>query len=161
MTERELIRPGDIVFTRNSGIMSRVVRMRTLSQWSCVGIVVGRTEGTIKVISAKWGGVVVDELRNFGKHIQVLRCESATPEQIKRMLDFSIELVGKNYDWCGILDFLFLQRLQSDRRWFCSELIYSAMNYSGIDILDGKKKTGFVSPGDLYESPLLRFVIRL
>ena len=157
-----IIRPGDRVFRREDTLASKIVRLRTLSQWSHCGIVIGRQDNTVKCLSATFKhGVTVDNLREWGRKIQILRMENITGKQLDDMIDFCIRQVGKKYDYCGLFDFLFMQKLQSDSRWFCSELIYSAMLSIDVDIFKGRKCSGIVSPGDLYENPKLNFVCEI
>jgi uncharacterized protein YycO len=156
------LKPGDIVFRRFDNITSKLIRLRTLSQWSHCGIIVGRKDNSVKCLSSDFHrGVGMDNLRDWGKKVQVLRLCNATEEQINAMIDFCIRQVGVPYDYLGILDFLFMQNLQRDNRWFCSELVYSAMCHAGIDILKGRKHRWLVSPGDLYENPELSFVTEI
>lgn len=162
--EKEVFKVGDIVFGRNSGLCSRVVRMRTLSQWSHCGIILGRNHGTIKVISARWQGVTVDTLRDWDKNVQVLRLveEVADPAQIDKMVAFAIRQVGKGYNWAGMINFFTLGGAQGkDHRWFCSELVHSAMQHAGIDLWKYKKPPKFITCGHLYENPNLKFVSSL
>lgn len=161
VNERQIFKPGDIVFSRNDTLLSKLIRIRTLSQWSECGVILGRNDGTIKTISARFkDGVKVGKLRDWGTSIQVLRIESATDENIQCMLDFLVKQVGKPYDCWAIADFWCTQKLQSDTRWFSSQLVYASIVAAGINLFKGKIPK-FVTPGDLYENPLLTFVSSL
>lgn len=158
----KILQPGDIIFSKSNNIFSRLIRTRTMSQWSHCGIVIGRKAGTIKCVSARLrGGVKVDSLKDWASTVQVLRLENVTELQKDKMIDFCLRQVGKKYDVCGILDFLTFQNLQSNSRWFCSELVNSAMLYAGIDLFKSRKESAFISPGDLYENPMLNFVVEI
>lgn len=156
----DVFQPGDIVFRRiYKDFSSKLIRIRTMSQWSHCGVIIGRKNRTVKCISAQFNkGVVVDNLREWGNKIHVLRLKNATTAQKDIMVDYCIRHVGIKYDCVGVIDFLTFQRAQAGKRWFSSELLYASMKYAGIDILQGKKQNRFVSPGDLYESPLLKFI---
>ena len=156
----EIINPGDIIFSRNNGTISRFIRMRTLSQWSHVGIVTGRYDGNIKCISARWDGVVYDNIKDWYGDIQILRVKNIDSHQIHKVIEYTSTQVGKPYGWCGVKDFLTLQKHQSGSRWFSSVLVYCSFLKAGIDLLE-KHKCCFVSPGELYESPKLTFIAKL
>jgi uncharacterized protein YycO len=160
---KEIFQVGDIVFERTDTITSKLIRMRTLSQWSHVGIIIGRVHGAVKVVSARRNGVIVDTLRDWGNKVQVLRLdpEVASEYQLEQMTKFAIQKVGKKYDYCGILDFITMTRYQNDNRWFCSELVHSSMLSASIDIFKKKKPPEFVTPGILYENPYLNYIAQL
>ncbi len=154
-----MLQIGDIVFSRDNSLVSKIIRLRTLSQWSHVGILSGYHRGVHLVISARWKGVVEDILEyDWPKTRQVLRVRGITEAEVRTIVGFCKMQLGKRYDFCGLLDFLTFQKHQSDDRWFCSELVYAALRYAGIDIFRGRKDRAFVSPGDIYENPLLEIV---
>ena len=188
-----MILKGDLIFSRDNSLISKVIRLRTLSQWSHVGLCIGVINdrllnmivekflndkkyirinkkyvrvckgdvGKKAVVSARWEGVVVDVFEDDwvkeGSVVQVLRPKVDNFEQIEKAIDFCINEIGKKYDFCGLVDFLFYEKFQSEKRWFCSELVFEAYKRAGFEILVRKEKE-FVSPGDLYESPMLVLV---
>jgi hypothetical protein len=58
------------------------------------------------------------------------------------------------YDWWGLVRFGLRINRNNEKRMFCSELVHLAMQAGGAPLL---KRVGahFVSPADLYRSPLL------
>jgi uncharacterized protein YycO len=61
--------------------------------------------------------------------------------------------VGKKYDFKGILGFLARSKTQSDRAWFCSELVFAVAAQTGTLLLHCPAYK--VSPTLLSYSPLL------
>jgi len=161
--------------------------MRTLSQWSHVGLCIGVIDeellkylqivlprkifsryvkinesdfGKRAIVSARWKGVIVDVFEDdwLGHGVvQILRPQVDDLWQVEKAVRICINEVGKRYDFCGLVDFIFFRKFQSESRWFCSELAFYAYQKAGFAILARKEKE-FVSPGDLYESPKLVLV---
>ena len=74
--------------------------------------------------------------------------------QIERFLNSQI---GRKYDWLGILGFpLRNWKLESKSRWFCSELVFTAFQKAGVELLKNTHPSE-VSPRLFLKSPLLQF----
>lgn len=157
----EIIKPGDLIFSRDNSLISKIVRIRTLSQWSHCGIVIGRIHGSINCISARMNGITTDKLGEWGNEVQILRIKDATQKQIDDIINFTIVNVGIKYGYCGLLDLMTMRNHKETKRWSCSEFIYKAILSSGIDLFDGKKPPQFVTVGHLYENPRLKFITEL
>lgn len=142
---RELINPGDIIFNRNKGLWSKLLRAFTLSQWSHVGIVIGRHQGKITCVSARFGGVVYDNLIDWGSEVQIKRIRDINECQIQKMISYISTQVGKKPISCGI---------------FCNSMfVHLAFLKAGLDIFKEKKK--IITVGDIYESPKLQFIAEI
>jgi uncharacterized protein YycO len=157
-----MLRAGDIVFCRNAGIISKLIRWRTLGRWSHVGIIAGFVQGKVGhvpiVLSAQGKGITDEPLYEWPKDKAFLRVRDITDTQVDAALDFADLQRGKPYDFCGLVDFLTFRKHQREDRWFCSELVFAALRHAGIDLFGGRKDKAFVSPGDIYENPLLEQV---
>jgi uncharacterized protein YycO len=159
MHDMESFQPGDIVFSKDKSLTSSIIQWRTMSQWSHVGVIVGKKKDSgWKTISARGKGVVYERLLDWTGYIQILRVNDITEQQRENFVNFCIEQVGKQYDIWGFLDFFCMKKIQREDRWFCSELIYRGLLNSGIDIFKNKKTPNFVTPGDLYENPSLKMI---
>ncbi len=153
------IRPGDIVFSRKDSFISKIIRMATLSQWSSVGVVVGRKHGRVKCISAKLcGGVVYNDLMEWGKDVQILRVNGITESQVQKVISFMSSQVGRMFDWKSCLSSIITKK-QKCVKWFNSELVFMALLNSGVHL--ELHKHNLLSPGNLYESPTLKFVTKV
>jgi uncharacterized protein YycO len=159
------IKPGDLFFTTSSNFIAWAIRQRTWGRFSHVQIIVNAEFGLrnaeserpkIDVISADANGVfcraVTDrELQKYA----ILTYPEMTGEERTNVVRFCFSQIGKPYDFLGLASFLFYKQLQSDARWFCSELAYIAYKQAGIR-LQRRVKQDFISPRDLYISPLLK-----
>ena len=80
----------------------------------------------------------------------------ATDAQIYAIVAAAIKEVGCKYDWYG--DFCFVTRMhppRSDKRWFCSELVYAMLQEAGIELFRATAAYE-VSPSMLGRSPLFK-----
>jgi uncharacterized protein YycO len=68
--------------------------------------------------------------------------------------NFILKQRGKPYDYMGIVGFLFNRTWQEDDKWFCSELIAAAIEYSGLPLFN--KRVSRITPRDLYTHHLLK-----
>ena len=173
-----LVKPGDLFFTTNPGFVSWAIRQRTWGRFSHVEIIVSEdrpplnpllakegqpplnpllsTEGRLDVISADSNGVFCRAVREEEwKNYAILTYPEMTGEERANVLRFCFQQIGRRYDFVGLASFLLYKQLQSDARWFCSELAYIAYKQAGIR-LQRRVKQDFISPRDLYISPLLK-----
>lgn len=65
--------------------------------------------------------------------------------------------VGKKYDWLGAFGLPFRVKTENKKRWFCSELVFKAFAFAGVDLLENTKAWE-VGPRLLLRSPLLKEV---
>jgi hypothetical protein len=163
------IKPADLFFTTSDSIFSWIVRQRTWGRFSHVQIITGVKEaeplgpaGTkndhpvVSVISADSNGVYwrdVDEEEWL--HYSILTYPQMTEKERQDVCKFCFSQIGKPYDFMGLASFLLYKEFQNDDRWFCSELAYVAYKQAGIR-LQRRVKKDFISPRDLYISPLLK-----
>jgi len=157
MNEERIIKPADLFFTTSSSFFSWFVRQRTWGKFSHVQIITRITEqAIIEVVSADSNGVYCRDVRDKEfKHFAILTCPEITEEQRKNVVNFCLSQMGKPYDYIGLASFLVYKELQKDDRWFCSEIAYVAYKQAGIR-LQRRVKQDFISPRDLYISPLLK-----
>src|SRR5690606_21875536 len=78
-------------------------------------------------------------------------------DEVLRLRGFLEKQTGKSYDYRMV--FRFITRLQETRKsrgkWFCSELVFAALQQCGIDLLS-RTEPWEVSPGLLARSPYLQ-----
>ncbi|OFW47580.1 MAG: hypothetical protein A2163_00735 [Actinobacteria bacterium RBG_13_35_12] len=64
--------------------------------------------------------------------------------------------VGDKYDWCALVGFVTRKHIESDKKWFCSELIFKGLEENGIFLLQNIEAYQ-VSPGQIGTSPILNY----
>lgn len=154
-----LVKPADLFFTTSSSLISNVIRFRTWGKFSHVQIVTKQIDDNLEVITADAEGVMLrnareEEWENFA----ILTCPEMLSVERQNVLKFCFSQIGKEYDFVGLSSFLLYKQNQNYSKWFCSELAYVAYKQAGIR-LQRRLKQDFVSPRDLYLSPLLKDVI--
>ncbi|MCK5018207.1 MAG: hypothetical protein KAS32_14215 [Candidatus Peribacteraceae bacterium] len=144
---------GDIIFTRDDSWLSKLIRLRTLGNWSHVGIVM--SINPFICIAAEFSGVKSTTIERWADCSQILRVKE-TKKQTSKRLQFIESQLGKPYDFMGFIDFLTMQNHQSNNRWFCSELVSHSFLEVGIDLFEGRRK--LVAPSNLYENLNLEMI---
>lgn len=175
MTFEDLMKeaePGDLLFFGGERWWSKLIKLRTWSRWSHVGMVVDKdNEGRVLVCEALEGyGVRTVDAEEWmtwkgsiGLGEVLMRIEA------KRMsADYMLSQVGMRYAsprqfirsfsflWRRIAKFIGLPADTDANRWFCSELVAAAIQ--SADQITWKKKPAKMQPGDLAESYHLRIV---
>lgn len=129
--------------------MSSVVRWFTRSNYSHAAV-----EIRPGVVIESWQGRGVQEVKlRDRKTIDEYEVE-ITEDQMFRIEAFLRSHLGDRYDYLGIVGFVIRMPLGSKDRWFCSELVFAAFQFAGIDLLLRVNATA-VSPALLSMSPLL------
>lgn len=142
-----------IALYRGRSLLSRVIRWRTWSvyshaAWLCASgtVIEAWTKGGVRHVAnlsvAHTPGTIVD-LYEITAEVDYAAAELF----LKRQL-------GKPYDFLGILGFILRRRCQEESRWFCSELVFSAVLAGGLRLLNTLDPWQ-VSPGELATSPFL------
>jgi len=143
-----------IALYKGTSALSRLIRWRTWSDYSHAAWVF--PDGS--VIEAWKGGVThaPSILSAHASDTEVhLFALDLTIEQRWAIQDFLIAQIGKPYDYAGILGFLAAAKTENPDRWFCSELLFSAVKQARINLL-ARIPAWKVYPGLLALSPLLR-----
>lgn len=136
---------------RGTSIVSRLIEWQTRGTYSHASLV---TPAGVQ-IEAWSDGVHIN--KNFDAHgsdVDFFTVD-ASPMQVAKIVEFAQKEVGSKYDWYG--DFCFVTRMhppRSDSRWFCSELVFAALQAGGIDLFRATEAWE-VSPAMLARSPLL------
>jgi len=77
--------------------------------------------------------------------------------QKQKIEEFLKKQIGKKYDFIGLLAFPFrMKKLAKNKRWFCSELIFAAFLFAGVELLKYTEPQE-VSPRLLLKSTRLIF----
>lgn len=116
-----------------------------------------------KTVIEAWGGGVINrpwrEGHTPGTRVDLFFVECAE-KQVGDFYSFLSSQIGKKYDFSGIFGFAFSAKTQAKDKWFCSELIFAAAQFAGIDLLR-RIEPHKVSPGLLQVSPKLEKIAEL
>lgn len=116
------LKEGDIIFHQGQSSQSQALILALDSRYTHMGMILKR-DGRWVVLEAVQP-VRYTSLRTFiargkGRHYVIKRLKRAdrvvTPEVIREMKGIARGLLGRDYD---------LQFMWSDRRWYCSELVW-------------------------------------
>lgn len=138
----------NIIFSTGPHLGSVLLRAILFSEWSHCGIV---TEDGSTVIEASAAhGVVETPIEKFTRYGRYAIVECPVPDPVAAYAAARAEL-GKGYDWIGLLGLAVVKPLQSDDRWFCSELVQHVKVAGGLR--DLRYGTGRITPRDLWNLP--------
>ena len=143
---------GDILLTAGNKWYQKVIRWRTNSQWNHAAIIVDDDGGIIEATFPKVRRRTIIDYINDGSQILLLR--SVTPFDARKLDEALIwlsEQVGHQYDWRGILSFVFNKQCGNRSYYFCSELVYEFYQRVGIQITRENIPELF-SPEDIADS---------
>ncbi|MFH0878564.1 MAG: hypothetical protein V2A34_02515 [Lentisphaerota bacterium] len=134
-------------------MMSRMIEWRTWSDYSHVGWL----RGDMSIIEA-WSKGVTHTRRFDDDHMQGTIIElfkvRLTEGEESGLEEFLLSQKGKAYDWAGILAFASRLEIQSQDKWFCSELLFAGFDKIKKPLL-ARIPAWKVPPGLLLNSPLL------
>ena len=141
-----------LAFYRGKSWLSWLIRWRTWRDASHVAWIC--KDGTVIEAWAPGGVRHVSSLscrHTPGTRIRLYAVAGLHSETVEKLLTGEL---GAGYDYWGILGFALRRKTENKRRWFCSELIYWAIQQAGIQLLR-ESEPSKVSPGDLEMSPML------
>lgn len=117
----------------------RIIRFITRSPYSHCELAIPQADGTHYCVSShiKDGGVRGRTMRLSPDQWDILPCD-VTEDAARQLLAAE---QGCGYDYLGVLRFVLPFMRQSKRRWFCSELVGTAL---------GMTKPHKQTPGDVY-----------
>lgn len=159
----------DIVAFSGTRVWSRVIRLRSQSQYSHVGIIceINGDDWVIEALERK--GVRLVPLRvwyQWNGDVTEFRLKSKSNDARQQLIDFAANRVGQEYasPWQFVRSFGFATRwlcrkigvrkdLESDR-WFCSELVAAALHHAGF-WLGVDSVPSEMTPGDVCNLPCL------
>lgn len=110
---------------------------------------------TIEAVAPNVSYGILDDNRMVNYGVMILRVVDASAAQRQSAVYFAERQIGKPYS----LNTLRLNTSINSSQWYCSELVYAAYNYAGIDIGVRKDEYGFdytmqlgCLPWDIYYS---------
>lgn len=137
-------------------VVSRLIRWQTRSSYSHVAAIM--QDGSVIEAWHK-GGVrhvhSLDFLHTPGTLVHIFEVNIPDHFQVD-YFDFLMLQVGKKYDFRSVFRFITRKRGMSDGKWFCSELVFEALQYANIVPLR-RIQSQDVSPQLLSLSPFLKY----
>lgn len=130
---------GDLYLVRSKGVISKLIRYFTRSKFSHGGIVAYSGLG----IEATWSGVKAVRLSEEYKDSDIVFLSPKEPlssperRQLGRFLYARLKASNKGveeYDFAGVLGFIFFRRWQNPKNWYCFELQYAAYEVLGREL---------------------------
>jgi len=149
MTTPAMYAPRILLF-KGRGVVSRCIRWQTRSEYSHAALML--KDGSI-VEAWQGEGVRTTRLKDWC-NVDVFGVREMTDSQWAIAIEYALEQVGKGYDYWGCVRFVSRRRLPENDKWFCSELVFAALQRAGISLLH-RIRADEVSPGMLSLSPLM------
>lgn len=143
-----------VVLFKGRGFMSRLIEWQTRGEYSHAALLVGET------LYESWQSAGVRKKEGWGydpsdKTVSLFQFGHSYEDE-SRVTQFLEKQIGKKYDWLAIVRFLTRTHILPDdkKRWFCSELVFTALASAEIDLF--KRTKGWeVSPDMIKRSGLL------
>jgi len=149
-------RPGDYGVVKTNGIVAKLIRLGTLSQWNHAVICI---EGDV-LVEARPVGVSFGKASNYD-HIAWNQHENITEDRRAAIVDYAVAQIGKPYGFLDIFT-IFLRiiglrippvklwnKLSKRQGFICSELVAESYYKAGFTLIN--KPINLVTPGDLAE----------
>lgn len=140
-----------ILLFRGRGIVSALIRWQSRGQYSHAAILM--PNGRI-IESWQGAGVRIKKLTDWSD-IDAFTIPGMTIPQWDTAINYALRQVGKKYDYLGVARFVSRRPSPEDDKWFCSELVYRALQESGVHLF-ARLEPWAVSPALISHSPLLR-----
>lgn len=149
------MRKVNILLHKGKGIISSLIRWQTRGAYSHASI---QPDG--QSIYESWQGGIRPGVRNVEikdySNIDIFIIY-LTDEQHDKLVNFLDKQLDKRYDYFGVLRFVSRRAARDDDKWFCSELVFAALAFAGIELFK-ETHAWEVSPQMLSRSPLLKRV---
>ena len=152
------IKKGDVILSKTHGAMLMAVDYETSFHHASLCIKTPESDDDLAFISIVDRNeqiklISIEEIRKDNSAV-VLRCESATSEQIEKLTDYAMKQLGKPYNTN------FIQK-ENEESFYCTSLVWCAYREAGIEIDFNANEIndyGVVLASDIYKSPNLKLV---
>ena len=143
---------------KTRGLISRAIRWQTRGTYSHASLIFVDPTSSMAIEAWHRGGVrcgPVGHLQNPDDPIDLYAVNA--PFDLGNTLEFALEQVGKPYDFRMVAGFVSRRTREARRslgKWFCSELVYAALEKGGLRLFN-QTKPFEVSPDLLKRSTRL------
>ena len=144
--------PAVLLFD-SKGLVSSLIRWQTRGEVSHAGLLLpdGRC-----LESMQGDGVRIRELTPADwQTVEAFRVSRMTAGQWERAIQFANGELGCGYDYWAVVRFVSRRRMPKNDKWFCSELVFAALQAAGVNLLE-RIEASEVSPQAIRTSPLLQ-----
>lgn len=151
-----VMRPGDLIFIRGTGLVVQPIKLVTRS---CYSHVVGYVKDDLFIGVQDFKRTRYEKLSHYEGLSDVYTCPTLSPFQRAIILAFAKAELGSRYDrvllaWQAARYLLGITLpYPENRKRICSTLWADAYRAAGVDLAPGVK---YPSPADLMKSPLLQ-----
>lgn len=172
------VRDGLVVLYRGRGLISSAIRWQTRSPFAHASLLfadrtissidqffsIGNIAGEIQIKSSgheiieSWQGAGVRPTKlsdTAGLRFYRINSSVVDVDFWKRSHEFCSLKINMKYDYRSVFQFVTRSRPAANDAWFCSELVFAALRYAGVDLL-ARIEPHEVSPGMLALSPYLK-----
>jgi hypothetical protein len=173
---RTKLKSGDLLFTSGNYLVSKAIQKVTDSPWSHVGIVfrLDSIDRLLLLESVEDMGVRFAPLSKYildyehGKPYKgravLARCQATNASIVPEIAKFGIDELTRPYDRDEIGKILARVilgkgKIERDREYICSELVYECFLKAGIEFKYDKK--GFISPENVWRDDKVSLVGRI
>lgn len=150
------LRPRIALF-RGTGVVSRLIRWQTRSEYSHAALVLPDSLDRV-VESREFAGV---QLRTLTEHemraVDYYAVPSMTDDQYALVMDAARREIGKPYDYWSVARFLSKRPARENGKWFCSEFVHKLLADGGVRLLN-RIPSAEVPPCMISYSPLAKHV---
>ena len=141
-----------IYLYRGKRLLSALIRWQTRSRYSHASMA-SPDDHTLVIEAWQGRGVHKTHIRNWDD-IDAFCVVKVTEDQHRAAWAWANLQLGLGYDYLGVLRFVSRTRGRENKRWFCSELVYQALQAAGLSLLRDIEAWA-VSPALLALSPYM------
>lgn len=124
-----------LAFSTSEWFSSAFLRWAQRCEYSHVEVVFNAGTDDEYAIGARTKGV--NKYTDFSHLInRKFRTIEVSDEQYRKFYDFLHNRIGEKYDWRAYLGFALFKNTHVKDAWFCSEIVQSAFQYAGIEVLE-------------------------
>lgn len=135
-----------VIFTNSNTFFSYVIRILTKSKWSHCVVVFEDV-----AVSAELSGVTTFKVNNFIKSTSEHEIITVPCPDYKEVYDFSYDQIGTPYDYAGLIGLEVDRDWQDPYKWFCSEMVSTALLKGGVVLPEEWPSAYRITPGMLYD----------
>src|SRR5688572_7314948 len=143
---------GRVLLFKGRGLLNALIRWQTRSCYSHAALLLPDKR---TIIEAWPEGGVQEKVVNDWANIDIFDVPMMSKEKWRVAEEFARKQVGKQYDFLAIIRFVDRAKMPRNNKWFCSELVFEALEHAGVTLLFNIPSWA-VAPGHLAWSTRLK-----